>query len=200
MIGLSTFPPVAPFARRKLLGRAAVLPASAILTASVPVTTAPPAVAAPATEELIDEKLGDLATIEELTHGTLLDTAVDGSSPLFVAPFPCEILWAALLVGRLAGPLQPTSDTDFWDVQLRRFRDASPVIVARKTTRHSAGPDLPAGEAISHRVPWTFDAAVFDKSARVLQANDALDVAFVATGSPVALGRPLYAQVRYRPL
>lgn len=163
----------------------------------------------------------EAVTVEELTHGTALVTAQGTtvaldpatgrsyatSAPLFIAPFPCEITWLSIAVQRAgAGDvLAPLSDTAFWDIQLRRFRGGNPaaVTVARKTTRVTAGGGYPAGQAIRYRTPWTFDAALFDPAARMLQAGDLLDLAFLPTPNmavnPPGLGQPVYAQLRYQP-
>ncbi|MGY1618129.1 hypothetical protein ACI797_15425 [Geodermatophilus sp. SYSU D00691] len=191
--------------RRRMLTGAGIAGAAGLLTASTPTPTAAKAGTTGSTmdQALIDEKIGDLATIEELTHGTALIAAPEDetigayatSAPLFIAPFPCEIAWVALTVHRLAGVCVPANDSSYWTVQVRRFRgDGSSVVVAQKTTKASGG------QAITYRVPWTFDAVPLDPASRVLQAGDTVDVAFVPTGSPPALGRPVYGQMRYRPL
>jgi len=209
--------------RRTLLGGIVAAPLGTMFRSSPaldrgpgPTPTAFRAIVDTDTEALIDQKIGDLASIEELTHGTALVTAqgtvVAGpdaqgrtyatSAPLFAAPFPCEVVWAALSVHRLSGVLQPLSNTSFWEVQLRKWRPGATAaqVIARKTSRQTSGGGLPAGEAIPYRVPWTFNATTLDPALRILQQGDMLDLAFYPYGTPAGFGQPVYAQIRYRPL
>lgn len=173
--------------------------------------------------EYLDDKLKNLATVEELTAGCSLISgqgfsfgAVATSAPLWVAPFACEITWAALVAGYGFGDnvLHSLSDTKYWTVLVRRWRAGLSTIIATKTTRLTAGMGdpvnagafvpLPAGEAAINRRPWTFHAASFDATAAVLQPDDMVDIAFYPTRDPNNLpapwGGPLYGQIAYRPL
>lgn len=172
--------------------------------------------------DYLDEKIKDLATIEELTAGAALISgqgfsfgAVATSAPVWIAPFACEISWAALVAGYGYGDnvLHSLSDTKYWTVVVRRWRAGTSTVIATKTTRLSAGMGdpfavgafvpLPAGEAAVNRRPWTFHAASFDATTAVLQPDDMIDFAFYPTRDsnlPAAWGGPMYGQIAYRPL
>ena len=150
-----------------------------------------------AAEALLESLQGAAATTDELTASTNYgegNMSGSASFPIWVAPFACEVVAASVLVWGSGGAIGVSSDTNYWTVDLRRYRAAAFVAVASKTTK------LTGGEAFASRVDWNFNAAAFDASNKVFAAGDIAAMAFTITGAPGALNLPVFAQIRYRPL
>lgn len=84
------------------------------------------------------------------------------------------------------------SNTDYWTLDLRRFRAGSSVTIATKNTRADGG------GIWSANTDWNFDSVAFDPSNKVLLKGDILNLNFTKTGAPAALGRTT-ASWRYEP-
>lgn len=137
----------------------------------------------------------DTPTLEELTATSHLASSVSAtaSHPFFIVPFACTVeslsmsSWDATITA---------SDTDYWTVQLARYRGTTAfptaAVIAEKST------EATGGEGVNARTDWNFDAVTFDATNKVLQKGDRLAVLFFKTGSPTAWSKPL-ATVRYEP-
>lgn len=140
--------------------------------------------------------LTQAATIEELASAVLSSTIINVATtlPIWTAPFACEIVGARVAVWGTGGVSGISSETDYWTVDLRRYRGGTFASIATKTTK------LTGGEAMVSRVDWNFDAIAFDVTNKVFQTGDISAMAFTPSGTVNALNLPVMAQIRYRPL
>jgi hypothetical protein len=90
---------------------------------------------------------------------------------VWTAPFACTINYFALIssVGGLA-----LSASDYWTVELRRYRAGVSAVIATKTTQTG-------GEAVTQYVPWVF--STLDSTNKILQAGDGVSLFFTETGA-----------------
>jgi hypothetical protein len=145
-----------------------------------------------ATEDEVAAAMEQAASVEDLVM-TASDpggfTATRGSCFIPIM-FPCRIEAAAFVFDG-AGITQ--SDSNFWSILIRRHRaGASPTIVQRTT-------QTTGGAAITNRVPFNFDTATWDEGNRICAKDDAIDLAWVATGTPAATSRMTFA-AHYSPV
>lgn len=110
-------------------------------------------------------------------------------SPVAVAMFPCVVRSFALVqeTGGVAA-----SDTDYWTVDLGRWRNGTFAVIASKTTK-----TVPSGgEAITVLVPWTFDSMTFSGTNAQLLKDDVVGVKYTKTGAASNITRAVLT-VRY---
>lgn len=159
-----------------------------------------------ATSEALDDLASTSATTEDLffsvmmlTSGQSIANSAAASFPVFIAPMPLRIRSVAMLSW---GGTIAASDTAYWRVEIRKQTAAQVVTtIANKTTRvtaHSSDPNLPAGQAITTRAPWTFDTSAF--TSPTLAAGEVFAMATYPTGSPTAIAAPLILTIGYEPL
>lgn len=166
---------------------------------TVDLATLPPASITPynnyATQAALDAEIAERETVDEtlaIDLGALtaeVDTLSTGyisavyspvsisSSTLstavpfvFIAPFTCVINYAAIVT---AAAGIAASDTDYWSVELRRYRAGVSAVIATKTTR------VTGGQAVTQYVPWVF--GTLDPANKVLQAGDTVAFFFTET-------------------
>ena len=145
-------------------------------------------------EDLIDSfpQVGVTPTLEELTASTYYyaDIAISTAVGLWIAPFPCKIVWFGMIV--MSGNVV-ASDITYWTVQLRRIRNDATALIATKTTKATGG------EGIAQRTYWSMDGVTFDAANQILALGDAVDVRYVINGGVAAVSTPLFC-IRYEPI
>lgn len=169
----------------RFFGRGVDLATQAELDAHVAAADPHPAYALETTVPSIDEQFASV------WHPTSI-TATFGVGVL-IAPFNCQIVSARIAPQAAGGATVAASDTNYWTVQVRRFRAGALAVIAAKTTQATGG------QALTYRTDWNFNAATFDANNKLLQAGDIIDFAFLTTGAPAAIPGPI-CQVRYVPV
>ncbi len=127
--------------------------------------------------------------------------------PLFNAPFACQITRVSMIMTNSAGNTA-LSDTNYWLVELRKWNSGNTVTttLAQKSTKTTAlaspgGPasnGVPAGTAITARVPWEFSSAIL--AGATFAAGDTLSWNTFPQGTPTAWSGAISVTVSYRPL
>lgn len=134
--------------------------------------------------------LDQLPTLEELVDGRLLSASISATTTVRIGPAIIDQRVGGLSLA-FSGAVA-ASDTDYWSVALKRYRGASVVTLATKTTKTTGG------EAITADTGWSFDAVSWLEVLRRVRAADVLAVTFTKTGSPSAL-TDVTASFRYEP-
>lgn len=141
---------------------------------------------------------GTAASVEELAAsvvfgvGSTVNDVIftnNRGTTLWVAPFPCEIVWAAISFDYAD---VPASDTDYLTVKL--VHQPSPAVgnnIAVKTTQASGG------EPIVARQAWDFSQVAWTPT--IFDAGDLLRFDTDFTGT-LQLRLPATVTLRYRPL
>lgn len=155
------------------------------------------------------------ASIEDLFVSVTIQTGLtttwpnagNASLPLFSAPFPLAITSVVMLMWASAGNA-PLSETVYWLVELRKT-DATwttTTVLAQKSTKTTAlaspgGPasnGVPAGTAITSRIPWAFGAGIL--AGATLDAGDSLSWNTLPVSTPVGMYGMVTVTIGYRPL
>jgi hypothetical protein len=134
--------------------------------------------------------LSTAPTIEDLQCGTLLgDIPSTQTYPVLIAQTASKAMALALVC---SGGIT-ASDSNYWTVELKRYRAGTATLIATKTTK------VTGGQAVTANVPWTFSGVTFDTTYQQLSVDDALVLVCTKTGTPSDLSR-CYASVRYEPV
>jgi hypothetical protein len=135
----------------------------------------------------------DAATIIELTGcGCLfVSTPLAGTDSFhhFVAPFPLKITqfsWSTKSA-------LTASDTDYWEITLRKAHAGSYSTITTKTTKVTGGAGWAAHE------DWNYDTVAWDSAAQTFAKGDVLNLAFFKSGNAANLDR-LGFTFRYEPI
>jgi hypothetical protein len=129
-------------------------------------------------------------TIEDLQCGTLLgDISSTQTYPVLIAQTASKAMALALVC---SGAIT-ASDSNYWTIELKRFRAGTATVIATKTTKTTGG------QAVTANVPWTFSTVTFDTTNQVLAVDDVLMLVATKTGTPSDLSR-CYVSVRYEPV
>lgn len=134
--------------------------------------------------------MASAATIEEVqggayingrwSSGTLVQTLAAAAGQhivtAWIAPWACTILSLDVVVETNS---ITADDTNFLTLDFRRLRAGTTSVIATKTTK------VTGGEAITNRVPWSFDGASWDPTAKVFAKGDMLQLRWSATGTAV---------------
>jgi len=142
--------------------------------------------------ELQGWQLGQVPTIGELAAQTIYSGALDPAIPvpIFLAPFPCRVTFAAIMV---YNGLQNASDTDYWTFILRRMRAATAATIVFMDTK------VTNGYALAQRTEYSFEHRIWSTTNSLLEKGDAIDMIFTKTGTPTALTNCIFT-VRYEPV
>lgn len=113
------------------------------------------------------------------------------SLAVFTAPFPLKITQVSLAMKNTIA----ASDTDYWEVRLRKAVAGSQNTIASKYTSVSAG------QAVASYVDWNFDNVTFDVTNKVFAKGDVFNIAFFLTGSSASkVWSYLAVTFRYEPI
>lgn len=139
--------------------------------------------------------------------GTTTWPTTSRAMPLFSAPFPCQITRVSMVMPSSGGNVA-LSDTNYWLVELRRWNSTNTVttLLGQKSTRATAlaapgGPassGVPAGTAITARVPWEFTSAIL--AGATLAAGETLSWNTFTQGTPTQWLGDICVTISYRPL
>ena len=138
----------------------------------------------------VNAALGDLPTKEQLTAGALVNSNISAASnSTWIAPFPVTVAQFALTTWLTD---VAASDTDYWTVEIGRYRANDGKPVATKTTQATGG------AAITRRTEWNFDASTFHATYKSFSKGDIIYCKLTPTGSPGPLGT-VQMTARYEP-
>lgn len=166
---------------------ATISPAQGYLAASVLLRTV--ADADRIADSVVTDALAAVPSLEELQADRAIGAVSGTATHLLGTAMTNQRVSAFSLVG--TGGIS-ASNSDYWTVDLKRYRAGSAATMATRTTQVSA----PNG-AVTANTAWTFDLVSFDAD-QYLQAEDVLAVVFTATGSPTAWAGAV-ASWRYEP-
>lgn len=125
---------------------------------------------------------------------TASNIATTASFVAFVAPYPLIVTGVSLVA--YGGATVAASDTNYWSISPRKVPAATGgtgwVNITTRTTR------VTGGAAIGYRNPWFFDGEIF--ASNTLATGEYIDIAFIATGTPGAIGAPVAVTIQYRPV
>ncbi|MEA2703548.1 MAG: hypothetical protein QOD63_1493 [Actinomycetota bacterium] len=111
------------------------------------------------------------------------------SLAVFTAPFPLKITQVSLAMK----PTIAASDTDYWEVRLRKAVAGSQNTIASKFT------NVTAGQAVASYVDWNFDNVTFANN--TFAKGDVFNIAFFLTGSSTSkVWSYLAVTFRYEPV
>lgn len=131
---------------------------------------------APLTARL-DDYENSTPTLEELVESVFLGTSIAATTsvPFHVAAFNSQVNSFTLAVSGAV----TTSDTNYWTVTLKRYRQGTAAVMSSKTTRVSDG------QEILPFVPWGLDSQAWGNEDLII--GDVLVATFTPTGSPAPL-------------
>lgn len=153
-------------------------------------------------EDLYAKKT-EVPTLDELTFTTYVGSVTFGttarvdwntsfSASLWVAPFDLRLVTAyfAFDFWTLAG-----SDTNWWNLILRRHRNNVPADIATRTTRLTGGTN-----GVNPRTGYNFNTVPFNVPNSMFQPGDVCVMAFTFTGIPANLLLPCTVTTRWQPV
>lgn len=127
---------------------------------------------------------GDLSTVaslEEIEHPAVIaDVSTTATRLLQVCNFDQRV--GALTLSTLTA-IAP-SNTNYWTVELGRYRFNSYAAITSKTTQVPVAES--GNEGVTAGWPWTFDVITWNATNRLMQKGDILALKFTPTGSPTA--------------
>lgn len=139
--------------------------------------------------------VGTAASVEELTISVVLDTWLNQRTPgsdrnltLWIAPFPCRIMWVALSFDYMS---KAASDTDYVTFRFDRLAGGAATTLVDKTTQATGG------EAITARTAWDFTQNAWTTAD--FAAGNLLTMSLNVAGT-ATIELPMTATIRYRPL
>lgn len=148
-----------------------------------------------------DNLVATAPTIDELVQTVVLPSwgtttsAVESSNvthTIWIAPFACTLVWAALSFEYLN---IPESDTNYWQLQFTRSRDGATADIVSKTTRPLAS----GGEGVTARRCWDFEGMAWSTANAELLPGDLVLLRTAKTGAPPNIQLPATIVFRYVP-
>lgn len=136
------------------------------------------------TDQVVADISSPLLTIEEVSNSVILDPVSISATriiPVYTAFYTSVINQISLCFGASVA----ASDTDYWTVELYRYRNGSRRPIATKTTKTVSS----GGEGITAFVDWNFDLVALNFNNFV--KGDILVVKVIPTGAPAALANPV---------
>lgn len=132
----------------------------------------------------VDPIVASTPTLDEVQHSNVLDTGSVSAArtQVILTSLYASRLEQASLVVRTA---VAASDTNYWTIELLRYRSGFATVIATKTTKTTAS----GGEAMGAYFDWNFNATTFGLG-RYLDAGDVVAIRLTPTGTPTALDGP----------
>lgn len=138
---------------------------------------------------------GMVLTREELVQSVTLgamggtDITVNGSIPIWIAPFNCQVSSLTLAFQNYSMVASPTIYHEF---ALRKtVADKTSIFITSKRT---------SVEAVSTMTPWRFTGSTWNTTNKVLAEGDILTLNYIFNSSPGPIPGPIVATFRVEPL